>query len=529
MKKYFISSMLLLFTFSSFSKDIKEQSFKYHKLLTLLNSVYVDTVNIEEITEKAIVNTLEQLDPHSIYLTPEELKEENEVMSGEFSGIGIQFNILRDTLLIIATIPGGPSEEVGLRAGDRIIQIDEENVAGVGLTNSGVSKRLRGKKGTNVTVHIKREGEPKLLDFHIKRDRIPIHTVDASYIIRPQIGYIKLNRFGGKTTDEFREGLTKLLEQGMKKLIIDLTGNGGGYLRAAVEILDELLDDRRLLVYVEGEHSPKKDFNSYQKGMFESGDIVVLIDETSASASEILAGAIQDWDRGVVIGRRSFGKGLVQNQFSLPDNSAVRITTGHYYTPTGRNIQKHYKGSKNDYYSEVLERYGSGELVNADSVHFPDSLKFETLNNKRTVYGGGGIMPDVFVPIDTTKNYKYLNTLYQKNIVFPFVMDYMDKNRNKLEKQYPNLNSFKNSFVVSDKMIEKLVKEGDEKEIEKTPEQYEDAIPRLKLGIKALIARSLWEAQSFYEVTNETDLIVIRAIEILEKENLDSYLQKKSN
>ncbi|PVX52634.1 carboxyl-terminal processing protease [Balneicella halophila] len=505
--------------------ELRSASFKYHQLLNLLDKVYVDSLNIKDLTEKAIENTLEQLDPHSVYMDEEELKEAEETMSGEFSGIGIQFNILRDTLMVVSTVNGGPSEKVGLRAGDRIVKINDEKVTNIGLTNSGVAKRLRGEKGTKVTVYVERKNTPKVLDFLIIRDDIPLNTVDAAYMINGNIGYVKVNRFGQKTPDEFHEALQKLKEQGMEKLLLDLTGNGGGYLGAAVQMLDEFMEVLKLAVYVEGLHSPRRDFMTMNTGLIEDAPVVVMIDESSASASEIVAGAVQDWDRGVLVGRRSFGKGLVQNQFAMPDGSAVRITTGHYYTPSGRNIQKSYENGSKDYYSEVFKRYEHGEMINPDSIEFPDSLKFETLVNKRTVYGGGGIMPDVFVPLDTTKNFSYLNALYRKNIIYPYTIDYVDLHRADLITKYSNLEIFNNEFEVTEAILEEVYQAGLKEDIERKDEDYLPIKEDMKMSIKALIARGLFGMEAYYEIMNQNDDIFLKAVDILKNNKTEKILK----
>lgn len=519
------AAQLLNATQQNKEEEVRTASFKYHHLLNLLENVYVDSVDFKKLTEKAIANTLEQLDPHSVYMNEEELKEAEEMMSGEFSGIGIQFNILRDTLMVVSTVNGGPSEKVGLRAGDRIVKIDEEKVTDIGLTNTGVAKRLRGEKGSKVTVHVQRKNQPTLLDFLIIRDDIPLNTIDAAYMIDANIGYVKVNRFGEKTAKEFHKSLQSLKQQGMKKLLLDLTGNGGGYLGAAVQMLDEFMKDAKLAVYVEGLHSPRRDFMTMRAGLMEDTQIVIMIDEGSASSSEIVAGAVQDWDRGVLVGRRSFGKGLVQNQFAMPDGSAVRITTGHYYTPTGRNIQKSYENGTKDYYKEVFERYVHGEVLNKDSIQFPDSLKFETLVNKRTVYGGGGIMPDVFVPLDTTKNYTYLNALYRKNIIYPYTIDYVDLHRKQLQAQYIDFPTFKKEFQVTEDILEAIHQAGLQEDIERKEEEYLPIKEDLKIAVKALVARGLWGMESYYEIMNENDKIFLKAVEILQQNKIKNILK----
>lgn len=506
---------------------LREASLKYHYLLNLLDNVYVDTVDVKKLVERAMVSTLEQLDPHSVYMNEKEVKDTEEMMSGEFSGIGIEFNILRDTLMVISTIDGGPSERAGLMAGDRIVQIDKEKVTNIGLTNTDVAKRLRGERGTEVKIYVKRLGEHKLLDFLIIRDNIPLFTIDATYMLSDDIGYIKINRFGEKTVKEFRQGLVKLKELGMKKLIIDLTGNTGGYIGAAVGVLDQLLADIKLAVYVEGLHSPRKDFMTLEDGLAEDIDVVVMIDEGSASASEIVAGALQDWDRGVLVGRRSFGKGLVQNQFPMPDGSAVRITTGYYYTPTGRSIQKSFKDGVKDYFGEIAHRYFDGEMLSVDSIHFPDSLKYETLINKRIVYGGGGIMPDIFVPLDTTQNFSYMNALYRKNIIYPYALDYVDLHREELGVKYPTFEVFYAMFDTPESMLEELKIAGEKLGVKREEASYLPIKEHLKNSLKALVARGLWGFDAYYQVMNEQDAILQKSKEILEKNKSKEILKIK--
>ena len=400
---YFVF-VLIIFGFinPAYSQRIDENSLKFYSVLRLINTFYVDTVNETKLVENAINSMLKELDPHSVFIPKKDVQAANENLQGNFEGIGVQFNILHDTLVVIAPLSGGPSEKLGILAGDRILQIDDENIAGIGLTNEGVYKRLKGPKGTKVVVSIKRKGMLELLDFDIIRDKIPIYSRDAAYMVDEKIGYIKLNRFAITTRTEFAEAVDMLREEGMEDLILDLRGNVGGYLNIAIEIADDFFEKGKMLVYTKGEKSPKQENYSTSKGKFKEGKLLTLIDEGSASASEIVAGAIQDWDRGVIVGRRSFGKGLVQAQYQINDGSVIRLTTARYYTPTGRLIQKPYDNGTNEYRMDILSRINRGELAHADSIQFPDSLKFLTLNNKRTVYGGGGIMPDYFVPVDTS-------------------------------------------------------------------------------------------------------------------------------
>lgn len=510
------------------AQPVKNQSIKYQNLLALIETFYVDnSVDLEKLTEDAIVKVLADLDPHSIYISKDEVKKMNEPLQGSFSGIGIQFNVLRDTLMIVATIPGGPSEKAGLRAGDRIVEIDDENVAGIGMSSTDVQKKLRGEKGTRVKLAIKRKKEKKFLDFVIIRDKIPIHSLDAAYMFNHEIGYIKLNRFAMTTATEFLDALTELQEQNMKSLILDLRGNGGGFMGAAIAIVDQFLDANKLIVYTEGSSvSTRRESKSSYNGQFKNGKIVVLLDEGSASASEIVSGALQDWDRGIIVGRRSFGKGLVQRQFSLTDGSMIRLTTAHYHTPTGRCIQKPYENGLEDYHLDILNRYKSGEMLHADSIHFPDSLKYSTLTKNRTVYGGGGIMPDIFVPIDTNANYTYLNLLIRKNVIYPYVVNYMDKNLETLKKKYPDFDSFSKNFEVDEKMMKEIVAMGEEEDIEKTEEQYDAVVDDIKLHVKSLLARDMWSTTEYYKILNMKNEFVLKAIEVLQdSERYEKELQ----
>jgi len=504
---------------------------KFGRLLRLIDSYYVDSTNIDEITETAIVEMLAELDPHSVYISKEEVEKMNEPLKGSFEGIGISFNILRDTLMVVQTIPGGPSEKLGIQAGDRIIKIDEENVAGVDLTNQMVFDRLRGEKGTLVTVSILRRGEDELLDFEIIRDKIPIYSLDASYMLDQSTGYIKLNRFSATTTEEFVTAINELKAKNeMQNLVLDLRGNGGGYLKAAHQISDQFLEAGRMIVYTKGLNNPRKDYTASFNGEFQNGKLVVLINGGSASASEIVSGAVQDWDRGIIIGRRSFGKGLVQQPYYLTDGSVVRLTTAHYFTPSGRCIQKPYDEGVDDYKHDYLDRVERGELFNADSIEIDESLKYSTLVNNRIVYGSGGVIPDIFIPIDTSKNYGYYNRLVRKRVVYQFVVDYVDQHRNDLSAEYPDFESFKNNFEISNKILEELWNAGDEKGIERDEESFDFIREHAKRHLKALIARDMWNSSEFYEIVNGDDEEIIEAMEIINNDKkYDSILEGTDN
>jgi len=521
-----IFSLILLLPTIAFSQ-LDLPTYKFGRVLSLANSYYVDSVNTDKLVEKAIIAMLKELDPHSVYISKEEVARMNEPLEGSFDGVGIQFNILDDTLLVVNPIPGGPSEKLGIRAGDRIIEIDDTLVAGTGLKNSDVVKKLRGKKGTIVNVKIQRKNVKDLLDFAITRDKIPIYSLDASYMVDDEIGYIKLNRFAATSMDEFYKAFAKLKEQGLKSLIIDLRGNGGGYLRTAVNLADQFLTENKMIVYTEGLHNPRYEEKATKNGVFLEGELVVLVNEGSASASEIVSGAIQDQDRGIIIGRRTFGKGLVQRPYILPDNSMIRLTVAHYYNPSGRCIQKSYAKGEKDYAEDLIRRYNNGELTNADSIHFPDSLKYETLKYKRTVYGGGGIMPDIFIPIDTTKVSEYYGKLVRKGVIYQFTLDYMDDHRAELEKKYPDFKTYNSTFIVDKKMLKALYKRADKEKIESTDEDKEKALKDNSQLIKALIARDLWDMSEYFQVVNPESKAYTTAIEVLHDSKKYKKLFKK--
>ncbi len=491
---------------------------KLEALLYQIDHMYVDSVNDKELVETAIVSMLEKLDPHSIYIPKEELDVVNEPLKGNFEGVGIQFNLIRDTIYVVDAIAGGPSERLGIRSGDRIVRIDGENVAGVGFKNADVMKRLRGKKGTKVDVAIARGNEAATLDFTITRDKIPIFSVEASYMATPTTGYIKVSRFSATTMKEFREKMVLLQKSGMKDLILDLQGNGGGYLRTAIEMADEFLPDKKLVVYTEGRTSPREDTYATGEGKFEKGRLVVLVDEGSASASEIVTGAMQDWDRGLVVGRRSFGKGLVQRPVMLPDGSAVRLTVSRYYTPSGRCIQKSYEEGAEAYQQEKRDRLKHGELTNADSVHAADTVRFYTVN-KRVVYGGGGIMPDVFVPIDTTLSSEYFGQLVRKGVLNTFAITYVDAHRDELLRTYRNVDQFDRSFIISQPIVDALVAQAEKEGILPDTDGLDKARSLVNLRLKALIARDVWDTSAYWQVINRdnpVDRSFQRALDVLQ-------------
>lgn len=482
----------------------------------IIENYYVDTVNQNSIVESAIVAMLKNLDPHSTYSNAEETRELTEPLQGNFSGIGIQFNMLTDTLYVVQTVAGGPSEKAGIIPGDRIIYAQDTLIAGVKMKNSQVMKLLRGPKGSIANIRVLRKGVPGLLDFKLRRDLIPIYSIDASYMAAPEVGYVKISRFAESTAKELATALRKLEAKGMKHLIIDLEDNGGGYLNAATDIADMFLHRGDLVVYTKGDKTRPSQYITPSDGRYTGGRIVVMVNQYSASASEILAGAIQDQDRGVVAGRRTFGKGLVQRPFPFPDGSMIRLTIARYFTPSGRCIQKPYSsGDETAYNEDILQRYKSGELSSADSVHIPDSLKYYTTRRMRTVYGGGGIMPDRFVPIDTTFYSDYYRDLIAKGVVYKFATSYIDSNRSNLKVEYPGEDMFIQMFNVTPDMVHTLTEMAKTDGIEPNEEQLQKSLPAITRTIKALIGRDLFEQSTFYRVANAGNPTYSEAIEII--------------
>ena len=485
-----------------------------------ISNLYVDDVDEQKLVEDAIRGMLSKLDPHSSYMTPKEVKDANEPLSGNFEGIGVQFNMIEDTLLVIQPVTNGPSEKVGIIAGDRIVSVNDSAIAGVKMSKEEIMKRLRGPKGTKVKLGVIRQGIKDRLTFTVVRDKIPVKSVDAVYMIRPQIGYIRIGNFGATTHQEFMEGLKTLRDQGMQHLILDLQENGGGYLKAAVDIANEFLQRGDLIVYTEGRKVPRTEYKADGGGVMRDGKVVVLVDSYTASAAEIVTGAIQDQDRGIVVGRRTFGKGLVQRPLDMPDGSMIRLTIAHYYTPSGRCIQKPYKkGENRDYAMDVINRLKSGELTNADSIHFADSLKYETLRQHRTVYGGGGIMPDEYIPLDTTLYTNYHRELSAKSIVLQQNLRYVDSHRKKLKKEWTSFADYKQRYEVPQTLIDAILKEGDKQKIKpKNDAELQKTLPYLRLQLKALIARDIWDMSEYFSVYNEENEMVKRALQVIEKQ-----------
>ncbi len=498
------------------SNSASRQQQKLLMVENIVNNLYVDNVDEEKVVENAVRGILENLDPHSSYSTKEETTSSQETMQGSFSGIGIQFNMQKDTLYVVQTIAGGPSEKVGILPGDRFIAVDDSIIAGRKLKNTDIMKRLRGPKGTKVNIKVKRGSNAELLEFRITRDDIPLNSIDAVYMADGKTGYIRLSRFAATSYKEFKDAITKLKKQGMQQLILDLTDNGGGYMQIAAQIANEMLNRGNLIVYTQGRKSPRQNLNADGSGTFRTQKVVVMINQFSASASEILSGAVQDWDRGVVVGRRSFGKGLVQREFLLPDSSSFRLTIARYYTPSGRNIQKPYvKGDREDYDKDIIDRYNHGELQSADSIHFADSLKHTTLRLHRTVYGGGGIMPDVFVPLDTTQYTDYHRRLVAKGIIPQFALRYVDKNRADLKAQYPDAQKFIKEFTVTDEMLNNLVDAGKAEKVDFDKSQFAKSKEMLRTFVKAAIANDLFSTSAYFQIVNEQNDIYKEALSII--------------
>ncbi|MCR5037963.1 MAG: PDZ domain-containing protein [Bacteroidales bacterium] len=503
-------------TAQGLKKEVPVSEFsKFDEVMWYVNKQYVDTIDSQQLEDEAIAAMIEELDPHSIYISQDEFNTVNDPLLGSFEGIGVQFRIENDTIAIVSVIKGGPSEKVGIMAGDRIVKINDSLVASSKLKNEDVMRLLKGPKGTKVKAGIYRRGVEGLMDFTITRDVIPTYSVDIAYMLDKEIGFLKLSKFSATTYDEFKRGIRKLQSQGMKKLIFDLRGNSGGYLNAAVDIADEFLPKGSMIVYTEGRNRPRRDMKARRRGILESIPVVVLIDSESASASEIVAGALQDNDRGTIIGRRSFGKGLVQEQIMLSDNSAIRLTVARYHTPTGRSIQKPYDSDREKYIYESYERYTNGELFSEDSIHFVDSLKYTTPKGK-TVYGGGGIMPDIYVPLVNDSTEYYFNRIVNLGLLYQYAFDYTDRHRQELGR-YKTVEAFSKSFHVTDAMFNELVKRAEEKGIKGTDEQKQVARRETNTLLKAYIARDLFDDEGFYPIYAPMDEILQRAIEELKK------------
>lgn len=501
-------------------KSVDEQIRKLIISTITINNYYVDSVDTEKLVEDAIRGMIEKLDPHSAYSTAEQTKRLNEPLQGSFDGIGIQFNILDDTLMVIQTVTGGPSEKAGVMAGDRIISVGDTAIAGVKMPQEDIMKRLRGPRDTKAHLGIMRDGIGETIYIDVIRDKIPLNSVDAAFMVTPHTGLIRFSNFAATTYDEVVEAIRKLKAQGMKNLILDVTQNGGGFLQAAAEIASELLPKDDLIVYTQGRAIQPQSFLSRGGSAFQDGKVIVLVDEYSASAAEILAGAVQDQDRGLVVGRRTFGKGLVQRPVDLPDGSMIRLTIAKYYTPSGRCIQKPYeKGKQQEYRMDVINRFNHGELTNADSIHFPDSLRFQTLKKGRTVYGGGGIMPDYFVPLDTTKNTSLYRQIVAKRILIDANLRYLAKHRNELKQKFPTFEDFRRKYEVPNEVIDNILAEAKKALKDKYPKDEEQKTAELlKRMLRALAARDLWDMNEYFAIIYEDDDIVNKAIQLMEEQ-----------
>ncbi len=492
------------------------QNDKLNQIISLIEQEYVDTVNTDHLTDEAIAALLEQLDPHSAYIPPVDLQGVNEDMEGNFDGIGVEFNIVNDTIVVVAAISGGPSEALGIRSGDRIVKIDGTNVAGIKIKNEDVIKKLRGKKGTKVKVEVARRNSKELVPYTITRDKIPLYSLDASYMVNDETGYIKLNRFAENTYDEYMDAFKKLKKSGMKKMILDLRGNPGGYLNIAIAIADEFLKSKEMIVYTQGRSREKEDFKATTEGEFEDQPLVILIDEGSASASEIIAGSMQDNDRATIIGRRSFGKGLVQEQFEFKDGSAIRLTVARYYTASGRCIQRSYaEGTEKyyeDIYSEILNKDPNHKANPGDTLH-----KFKTKGG-RIVYGGGGITPDIYVPMDTSGYSKYYSDVISKGVSYDFCFDYSDRNRGMLTTKFKDYRDFAKDMGLADKILGEFVDFAGKHGITRNEAEIRRSRLWLINRLQSLVARNIWKNEGFYYIINKDDTHIHAALKHLNRQ-----------
>ncbi len=501
-----------------FNEEIRGVGFRskassIEQIMRLIEKKYVDTVDLKQIEQQTIEELLSQLDPHSVYIPVEDMEKANEQLEGNFEGIGIEFYLLNDTIYVVSAISGGPSEKLGIKSGDKIIKIDGKVVAGKKIANKDVTKYLRGVSGSKVKVSVLRKGRKDLIDFTITRGTIPLYSVDVAYMASNEVGYVKVSSFGSTTYDEFFEAIKKLKKEGMKSLILDLRGNSGGYLNTAIMICDELLSDKKLIVYTEGKSSTKKEEFATAAGNFETGKLIVMVDEGSASASEIVAGAVQDWDRGIILGRRSFGKGLVQEQALLGDGSSLRLTIARYYTPTGRCIQKPYQDGIEAYQSDIYNRYSHGELSIADSAKVAKKKEFKTPSGK-IVYDGGGISPDVFIPLDTTDYSLYYSRLISEGLLSEYVYLFNDRNKEQLS-SYKSANEFIEKYEVTDQTFKDLIAFANKKGLKSNARDLARSENSIRTQFKALIARIYFKNEGYYKIMKELDNGVLKAIELL--------------
>ena len=517
-------TLLLFFLVGSsgvFAQSKMDQGDKLKELFRMIDTYYTDSVDKEKLANAAIVKMLDELDPHSSYIQQKDVKRNEEPLVGNFEGVGITFQIFKDTIMVNEVIPGGPAQKVGVMDGDRIVKIADTIVAGIGMENEGVIKRLRGKKGTQVKIAIARRSQQGLIEFTITRDKIPVYSIEASYMVNENTGYIKLLRFSATTMNEFKQAVEKLKAKGMQNLIMDLQGNSGGYLTTSVQLSNEFIpNEKQLIVYTEGKHSRREEYFSDGKGALKDGKLIILVDEGSASASEIFAGCMQDIDRGLIIGRRTFGKGLVQKPFYFPDASMVRLTVAHYYTPSGRCIQRPYENGKKDYYDEYSKRVKSGELFGSDTTKFPDSLLYYT-KNFRKVYGGGGVVPEIFIPIDTSVNSEYYQKIRRKGLLNSFCLEYVDQNRAELHAKYPNPEDFIKGFDPKTEVIELLFQKADKDSIVRDSAQIVRSMPLFVNQTRSLIVRNLFDNNTFWQVANDASDSYKKALEVINSNQFD--------
>jgi len=516
----FVVCSLVSLNLSAQSLDIdRTQMQKLQAAEFFISHFYVDSISDEKTVDAAIDGMLKQLDPHSTYIKAKDVERSTENLNGSFEGIGVQFNMVEDTLVVIQPVSGGPSEKKGVLAGDRIVTVNDTAIAGVKMSREEIMRRLRGPKDSKVRIGIVRNGVKGVNEFTIVRDKIPVHTLDASYMVDDSIGYIRLSSFGQTTLEEFMSAYNTLRTQGMRRLLLDLQGNGGGYLSAAVELANEFLPDGSLIVYTEGRRIPRQDFRANGRGRLQQLPVVVLVDSYTASAAEIVSGALQDNDRGTIVGRRTFAKGLVQRPFELPDKSVIRLTTSHYYSPSGRCIQKPYKpGQKQQYDDDINQRLKSGELLSADSIHFDDSLRYETLRLHRTVYGGGGIMPDRYVPLDTTQFTPLYRQLMARSCILNTSLRYMDKHRKKLRRTYPSFAQFRDHFQVPQELTDQLLAEATKQHVDYCDSTWQPTRENAQLMLRAFLARDLWDMSEYFQMVNPINAIYLEGLKAIKEE-----------
>ena len=512
--------MAALAVFSS-TANTREALNKLYNAEYAIRNLYVDTVNEDKLVENAIMGMLEKLDPHSSYTNAKETKALEEPLQGEFSGIGIQYNMKQDTLYVIQTVAGGPSERVGILPGDRIVMVNDTAIAGVKMSNSAIQKRLRGKKGTKVTVKVKRGADPQLITFVITRDRIPLYSVDASYMLDDKTGYIKISSFGNKTYAEMMQALAKLSQQGMKQVVVDLSDNGGGFMNAAIEMCNEFLDNGQMIVYTQGTNAPRSEAKAMGNGRYKDLKMAIIVSQYSASAAEIFTGAMQDWDRAVVVGRRTFGKGLVQRPIRFEDNSMMRLTVARYYTPSGRCVQKPYKkGNKKAYEDDIIDRSKTGEYYHIDSIQFNDSLKYTTLKNHRVVYGGGGIIPDIFVPVDTSEYSTYYRDMLAKGVIYQYALDYVDKHRAELKSRYATAADFDKKFELTAADMQAFIADGEKAKVSYNEKGFTTSKGVFGTVLKGIIGRDLYSDQGVYSmIVNHRNPDLQAALKVLNDES----------